>query len=168
MGAQLFRLSTIAVALCKKDLNMIRFITVILAIGGSLARSQPDSVRLAAAATVIPQIETEFNQQRPSPEYVVYSDSFTARVLEPWIKPPALRSASNNSTVVCPWSKSEGVHGYTIAVHVDSLSNRRATVRYQIRCDRSFHGGFGAGELVRVERHDGRWSIAKILDRWIT
>ena len=144
-------------------------LAIAVLLGGGLGTVQSTSSRVAAAAVTIPHIERALSEQAIAPEYVLYSDPFTASVLDHWKRPPSLLLAPKNSAVVCPWSSAKGLHGYAVTVQVDSLNKEQAVVRYMVKCARSFRGGaFATGEILQVDREGRRWSISKVLDRWIT
>ena len=119
-------------------------------------------------APLIPHIERSFSGQTIAPKFLVFADSLTAGALEHWPGRNSPQLAPIGSVVVCPWSKAEGMHGYSVRVQLDSLAGRNAYVRYEVTCTEGGRGGFATGEVVQLELRNGHWSIAKVIDRRIT
>ena len=116
---------------------------------------------------LIPHIERSFSRQTVAPEYIAFADKFTRDMLEGLPTANYPRIAPDASKLVCPWNRSPGLHGYTIRVHLDSLSGDHAVARYEIRCA-ARRGGFTEGELLQLQRRNKKWYVIKNLDRWIT
>src|ERR1700719_4572853 len=136
----------------------------LVTVGGS----HPTSPARAVFAPLIPRIERSFSEQPMAPEFVAFADWFTATALKGWPTSKSPQLTATGSVLTCPWSKTKGVHGYSVRVQLDSLVGSNAVARYEITCTKGARGGFATGEVVQLERRNGKWSVSRVIDRRIT
>jgi hypothetical protein len=134
----------------------------------TIGRSLPSPPTRVVFVPLIPHIERSFSEQTIAPKFVVFADRFSTIALEHWPAGKSPQLAPIGSVVVCPWSKADGMHGYSVRVQLDSLVGRNAFVRYEISCTKGGSGGYATGEVVQLKLRNGHWSISKVIDRRIT